>query len=160
MRKLITILGTLLIAVTILISGSAVAPWVTWIYEENTSDTDYINGAPNGYYASLGKNGPPAVLGLVVLDLGAANAMGPNQQFTVFADSSVSENYTVAVSETAEDDGVEVGSGEDTQNHTFYTPSTPRKSWRYIILTGTSGVTAYAGGDYYYGPDIDAVGWY
>lgn len=163
MRKFITILGILL-TVTILIGASAVAAWVYAdhhepLYTVNCTDPGEAAGAPDPLHASLGQEGPPPVLGVITLDLLATNAMPPNQEFTVFARSPVSENYTVAVSENPEDEGVEVGSGEDTEDHNFYTPSTPGKSWRYVILTGTSGYTAYAGGDHAYGPDITAVGW-
>lgn len=162
MKRSIAILGTILITVVILISGSAVAPWhhAVGIYHyENVSDRFNILGAPNGTYASLGFDGPPPELGVIVLDLGSGNEMGPSQDFTVFADTAVEEDYSAAVAESPEDDGVWVGDGEDTQDFNFTTPSTPGMEWRYIILIGTSGVTAFSGGDYYYGPDIDAVGW-
>jgi hypothetical protein len=81
--------------------------------------------------------------------------MGPSQDFTVFADSSISEVYNISVAETSEDDGEYLGSGQDNTDETFTTPSTSGKSWRYIIIRGWSGVTL----DGPYGPDIDAIGW-
>lgn len=85
--------------------------------------------------------------------------MGPNQEFTVFASSSVNETYTVSVSvATAPNTWHPVeGYGWDTENVDFYTPSTPVNDWRYILITATSGSYTL---DSYYGPEIDAVGWY
>ncbi|UCE36801.1 MAG: hypothetical protein JSW00_14985 [Thermoplasmata archaeon] len=163
MRRFIAILGTLLIAMVIIISGSAVATWVyvTWIDEDNTSNTDNINGAPDDNYASLGEDGPPPVLGWVLLDLGSGNEMPFSQEFTVFADSSMEENYSVWVGETTEKATMSyVGDGSDLDDEIFTTPSQPfNGSWRYIYIEATSGLTAFEGGDYVYGPDIDAVGW-
>lgn len=161
MKKSIAILGTMLITVTILISGSGIAPWFFVdhyepLYTVNCTSPGAAVGAPDDEYASLGEDNPP-VLGLIVLDLDRGNEMGPDQEFTVFANSSVSEIYNVSISETATDDGYYLGSNEDTEDHNFTTPSTPGKEWRYIIMWGWTGSLTP---DYHYGPDIDAVGWY
>jgi len=165
MRKTVAIFGTLLIAAVLIISGSAAA-WVYAISQTNVNctDPDEARFAPNSDYASLGKHLPPAdpVLGWILLDLGSINVMPANQDFTVFAQSSVEENYTVYVSETTDlQYKLYVGSGWDTEDLIFTTPLNPQATWyRYIYLEGLSGVTAGAGGgDYAYGPDIDAVGW-
>jgi hypothetical protein len=156
MRKVITVVGTLL-TVMILFCGSAVAAWV-WVevYDEDyTTDIYEIEDAPDNVYATIGQN--PSTLGWVILDLGISNAMGASQDFVVVAQSSVSEDYDVFVGETSDVEYMEyVGSGNDTQNNTFTTPSTVERGYQYILIDGQSGVIA---GDYYYGPDIDAVGW-
>ena len=159
MKKSIAILGTLL-TVIILISGSAVATMVFayWIDRDNTTRWWLIDDL-DGEYASLGRDGPPPVLGWILLDLGTTNAMPNSQDFTVFAETSGNETYDVSVCPgTDPEDTHYVGSGWDTENLTFQTPSSGGP-WRYIFLEGTSGLTAFAGGDYAYGPDIDAVGW-
>lgn len=162
MGKAITTLGILLI-VTILISGSAMAAWVwvTWIDEEDTSNTDNIDGAPDTYVISLGQDGTPPVLGWVLVDLGSGNEMPPSQDFRVVAQSSVEEDYDVFIGITSDVPYMQyVGSGIDTRNETFTTPASPPTGmWRYILLQGQSGVTGALGGDHEYGPDIDAVGW-
>jgi hypothetical protein len=162
MRKTVAIFGTLLIAAVLLISGSAVATWVYAI--DNTSSNcmnpDYAENDPDGYDASLGEHVPPAepVLGWILLDLGSVNAMPANQDFTVFADSSSNETYTVWVSETSDVEYKQyVGSGWDTEDLIFTTPSGSGTSWRYILICGTSGQPTPQ--DPLYGPDIDAVGW-
>jgi hypothetical protein len=159
MKRFIVILGTLLIATVIIISGSAVATWVyvTVYSSDNCTDIDEIEGAPDDDYASLGEYGPPAVLGWVLLDLGSANAMPNSQDFTVFAGSAANETYEVHVIETPEPENKKyVGTGYDTKDFIFQTPSTGIEPWRYIYIMGTSGDWA---SDPAYGPDIDAVGW-
>ncbi len=158
MKRFGTILGILL-TVTILISGSAVA-WVYayWIDEDNTTDIDYIDDL-DGNHASLGEHNPPAppVLGWVLLDLGSGNEMPNSQDFTVFADSIGNETYDVSVGETPNPAATEyVGTGYDTQRLTFQTPSTGDDAWRYILIEGKTGGLSL---DPAYGPDIDAVGW-
>lgn len=163
MRKAILIFGTLLITITILISGSVVAPWVTVYNWGDCTNIYSIENAPNGSYASIGINATmidPPKLGWVELDLGAGNAMGPSQQFTVWAESPVREMYAVLVAVTPEDDAWFLGFGNDTLNTIFTTPPNLGYSWRYIIIIGMTGVPMPSGGDIAYGPDIDAVGWY
>jgi hypothetical protein len=159
MRKAIMILGTILIAAVIIISGSAVATWVYahWIDEDDTPDINFID-ALDGDQAALGQTGPPLVLGWVILDLGSGNEMGRNQDFMVFANSPVLEFYRVYISvgstEWVPEDG---WFGNDSEDHDFTTPGTSGGSWRYIKLVGISGICDP--GDPEYGPDIDAVGW-
>ena len=165
-KRFTTTLGILLI-VTILISGSVVAgTWhhVTWIFEEDTTNTDNINGAPDGSDATIGVNGifpNPDKLGWVFLDLGSGNEMGLSQNFTVFANSSVREEYDVWVSETNETISPMdyCGRGNDTYPEEFWTPSTHGKVWRGIYIKGVTGVIGTIP-DPIYGPDIDAVGWW
>ena len=160
MKKLITILGILL-AVTILLSGSAVAAWVyvTVDYSEDCTYIDEIEGAEDDVFASLGEDRLPfdGILGWVFLDLGSGNEMGPSQDFTVFASSSVSEYYDVFVQASDHHSPIFVGNDEDTANHVFTTPSLLGVTYRYIIRIGDSGVR---GDGPAWGPDIDAVGWY
>lgn len=158
MRKIITILGILLI-ITVLISGSSVATWryVIWIDEDNTTNRDNIDGAEDGNFATLGVNTPTETLGWILLDLDRGYEMPPNQDFTVFADSSESEQYSVYVSPSSTG-GTYVGSNYDTADHDFTTPSSGSgPTYRYIKLVGLTGYII--GGDPIYGPEIDAVGW-
>jgi hypothetical protein len=163
MRRFIAILGTLLIAVVIIISGSAVATWVyVTVYSSNScTDITDIEAAEDNVYASLGQDGPPPVLGWVLLDLGSVNEMPSSQDFTVFADTSVEENYSVWVGITNVIATMSyVGQGSDLDDEIFQTPSQPAHGgWQYIYILGTSGIAGAVGGDYAYGPDIDAVGW-
>jgi hypothetical protein len=158
MRRFITILGILLTAV-ILISGSAVAAWVfvTVHSSDDCTDIDEIEGIHDDTYATIGEN--PSTLGWVLLDLGSVNAMPSSQDFVVFAQTPVAEDYNVWVGESPVIGFMNwVGLGTDDGNETFTTPSLPpTASWRYILIIGASGVGF--GGDYAYGPDIDAVGW-
>ena len=157
MKKLITILGILL-TVTILISGSAVATYVYAIAQTNDDCTNPNNalGPPNGTYATIGRD--PDILGWILLDLGSVNAMPSSQDFVVFAETLVAEDYDVWVGENTTIEYLHwVGRGTDDRNEIFTTPSEPDAgSWRYILIIGASGVKP---GDYDYGPDIDAVGW-
>jgi hypothetical protein len=161
MRKAIMFLGTILIATVILISGSAVA---TWYYANYVIDYDkcrnpyYAVDAPDGYYATLGVETPYQRLGWILLDLGSGNEMGPDQNFTVFASSYEQELYKVSISEEPDyETTIYIGQGRDDMDQYFFTPLTPDKSWRYILLEGFSG--SYTPLDPYYGPEIDAVGW-
>ena len=160
MRKTVAIFGTLLIATVLIISGSAVATWVYAISQTSSGCSSPGNalGAPDGNYATLGQDGPPPVLGFIALDLGSLYAMPADQDFTVFADSPIEETYTAYVGITSDPQySLYVGGGNDTRDFIFTTPASPPSAWyRYIFLNGTSGVQA---GDYYYGPEIDAVGW-
>jgi hypothetical protein len=76
MRRLITILG-ILVTVTIIISGSAVAQ--VWHYAVAVTDyydclnPDYALYAPNGQHAALGVDTPYQKLGWIILDLGEDN---------------------------------------------------------------------------------------
>jgi hypothetical protein len=162
MRRLITILG-ILVTVTIIISGSAVAQ--VWHYAVAVTDyydclnPDYALYAPNGQHAALGVDTPYQKLGWIILDLGEDNEMGRNQDFTVFASSAVLEYYRVYISVgTTEWEPEEGWFGNDSEDHDFTTPGTPNREWRYIKLVGISGICDP--GDPDYGPDIDAVGWY
>jgi hypothetical protein len=159
MRKMIMILGTILITAMVLISGSAVATWVhvTYFWETNTTNPGNIDGAPDGTVASLGKNVPPPTLGSIHLDLGPSNAMPNSQDFTVFAGSIVNETYYVYVGETSDVNASSyIGTGWDTENLTFQTPSMGDGAWRYIFLEGITGALSTDPGP---GPEIDAVGW-
>jgi hypothetical protein len=162
MRKNIVIFGTILIAAVFIISGSAVAPYVHNIDDENTTSIGNIDGAPDDVYASIGEYTPPATyeLGWVWLELNLSDEMGPSQDFTVYAgyvDGS-EESYDVYVGETRDVEGLAyVGRGNDTSDEIFTTPSQPfNAEWRYIFIEAVTGALT---SDPAYGPDLDAVGW-
>ncbi len=164
MRRFIAILGTLL-AMMILISGSAVAPWAVAItdYDTVTNRVEAL-GADNGDCASLGEFIPPAApeLGWMILDLGFGNEMLDSQVFTVYHRSSEPENYSVSISTGQfQDDWVAVNNpftgDDDLADNDFTTPSTPGKEWRYIKLVGLTG--SISPSDPIFGPEIDAVGY-
>jgi hypothetical protein len=86
--------------------------------------------------------------------------MGPNQDFTVYASSSVLEYYRLYIWTGQGIDSWYPEEGwlrDDTQDYDFTTPSTSGKEWRYFKFVGISGVCDPA--DPVYGADIDAVGW-
>jgi hypothetical protein len=148
--------------VGVLLSGYGTAQswhWVSWTDSVYCTNEDNIDGADDGNDAQIGQNLPFKTCGAILLDLGSGNEMSPNQEFTVFADSSFNETYDVSVSE----DGnfltsTEVGEGWDTEDIEFSCPPDFGKNWRYIHINGTYGGSVV--GDLPYGPDIDAVGWY
>jgi hypothetical protein len=163
MRKLMMILGTILIA-TILISGSAVAVenYIIYVHSSNncTNPTNAI-GSPDGSYASIGVSGSPPQLGWIILDFDLGTSMDPDQDFTVYGTSGSGENesYLVSVWNQLMTIHTNVGTGYDLTNHVFTTPSTGGQSWRYVQINGTSGSTGGDDGDTIYGPEIDAVGY-
>jgi hypothetical protein len=157
-------LGTLLIAMVIIISGSAVA-WVyvrTILIDSYCTNLNDILDPEDDTHATLGQG--ISTPGSATLDLGAGYEMGPGQEFTVFADGTVEGNgkteyYEVFVSQ----DNIEfetVGQDDDQSDHVFTTPDTPLSLWRYFIIECTEN-----GGDYdkdidpIYGPEVDAIGW-
>jgi hypothetical protein len=158
MRKIIAILGTMLIA-TILISGSAVAAeeFIVGVDSyNNCTNPNSAVGSPNDAYATIGVN--PSSLGWILLDFGLGTSMDPDQDFTVYGMSAgVNETYSVTVVNQTKEWAVSVGSGWDVANLVFTTPSYPNQSWRYVNITGTSGSKEL--GDMIYGPEIDAVGY-
>jgi hypothetical protein len=161
MRKQIVIFGTLLIAALVVISGSAVAPFVQVVTDfDYCTDEDEILGADDDVYASIGEGHPVFELGWVLLDLGSGNAMPYSQVFTVYGGypGGSEETYNVYVSETDDIEAVEyVGQGDDTSDEDFTTPSTPiNAQWRYIFIEGVIGAFDT---DPAYGPDLDAVGY-
>jgi hypothetical protein len=156
MRKAIMILGTILIATVILISGSAVATWHYAVAVDHyafCTNPDEALDAPDGVYATIGVDGPPTILGTIFLDLGVYNGMGDNQQFWVFARSDVQEEYKVIIYTEGFETWVVCGYGYDDADEDFYTPSLG-ETWRYIEIQGWSG----GGYDPVNGPEIDAVG--
>ncbi len=160
MRKAIMMLGTILIAAVILISGSAVAwVWVDNVHSyNNCTDPDHAVGAPDTQVASLGTVGPPPAMGWIFLDLGLSNAMPNSQNFTVFHyNNANNEEYNVSVSDTSDpDDAILVGFGWDQDDYTFTTPSSGGGAWRYILIKAYIGADS---ADPAPGPEIDAVGW-
>jgi hypothetical protein len=150
MRKIMAILGIILV-VMIFMSGTATAAWVYVEVVDHYQCTNPYNieGASDYNDATLGQNGLPNKLGTITLNL---------TTFTVFASSTVREGYDVWI---GEDPNVEtmvfVDTGVDDNDYVFTTPSTPDKSWQYILMHGLTGSTG--AGDTIYGPDIDAVGW-
>jgi hypothetical protein len=163
MRKAIMMTGTILIVAVILISGSAVATWryVTWIDENDTTNTDGINGAENNDPISLGKaSPPPPSLGWVLVDLSSNYTMPNSTNFTVFAGVShpwaTNESYDVFVCEDLDGTETYVGTGWDGANYIFQTPPIGGNEWRYIYLYANVSSTAP---DPVPGAEIDAVGW-
>jgi len=163
MRKAIMILGTILIATVILISGSVVAIWyhIIYLYDDyQCTNPTYALYSPDGDHATIGEN-DPEVLGKIILDLGSGNEMGSNQNFTVFADTNLNETYDVSVISSDLTAMIMVGSGWDTEDCEFYTPSTPVVLWRYIQINATSGYIVFNEPvDVIYGPEVDAVGYW
>jgi hypothetical protein len=169
MRRIVAILGTLLIAMVIIISGSAVAVWhfarVITLYDDTTNE-DEILDAPDDVHATLGENGiypNPDKLGFVVVDLGMGHEIPADHDFTVFATPGSlyynykTEEYLVAVGESS--DSFELVGGDDDQgDHVFTTPNKPGNLYRYILITGTDGEPGVTE-DPIYGPEVDAVGW-
>jgi hypothetical protein len=162
MRKIIMILGTLLIS-TILFSGPVVAPPV-WHYGvtiptgawQDVYMPHRILGAPDGRDCALYGN---SSLGDIFVNLSYGHEMGASQSFRVFASSAVYEEYYVWVSETLSGGSEEyMGVGDDTQNSDFTTPSKSTSGYLYIHLTGKTHNTGP--GDMVDGADIDAVGWF
>jgi hypothetical protein len=163
MRKAIMILGTILIAAVILISGSAVA-WTyakVIIHSNDCTNIDKILGQDDNVHATLGKNYDK--IGAVLLDLDEGYEMPADQDFTVFADGSIlgngkTEYYEVFVSQDLITFEL-VGSDDDQDDHVFTTPDYG-SLWRYIHIACTEN-----GGDYHptldpeFGPEVDAVGW-
>ena len=154
MKRTIAILGTLLIAAVLIISGSAVAGFAYSIHSYNgVTNRLSILGADDGDEATIGYGG-----GWIVVELKAGDYMDADQLFTVYSNGGgVTETYDVGVSEDLITE-VHVGSGDDSGDQTFYTPSSPNPaSWRYIRIVASSGTTGP--GDLIVGPEIDAVGW-
>jgi len=161
MRRTVEILGTLLIAAVILISGSVVA---TMVYAQhvvsyaNVTNPLNIRYVDNDEYASLAVYiGEICTIGWIFIDLDLGNEMPNSQDFTVFADTDIEEIYLVSVGETSDLRYVTyVGTGSDIIDRTFTTPSSGGGAWRYILIEGYIGSTDP---DPEPGPDIDAVGW-
>jgi len=158
------ILGILLIA-TILLCGSAVAPWtVSTSGSTNCTNPDNALGASGtSGDATVGQN--PSTLGVLMLDLGSGNEMGADQLFTVYgyiSINNINETYNITI---YVDDDLRVSygpyNGWDSEELEFTTPlSPPDPEWRYIEITGRSGQTYFENQyDTIYGPEIDAVGW-
>jgi hypothetical protein len=113
----------------------------------------YILGHEDTNEATIGYGG-----GWIVVELKPGDYMDADQLFTVYSvGGGVTESYDVGVSEDLNTE-VYVGSGDDSGDQTFYTPSSPDPaSWRYIRIVASSGT--WGPGDTIVGPEIDAVGW-
>ena len=163
MRKFVAIPGIILITVVLLINGPAVAQ-PRWHFAvavedyERCVDPENALGQDDNDYASLGST-PFEYYGWIILDLGEDNEMGALQLFWVFADSSVTEDYDVYVGATSNiNDFVYLSWGKDNEDYNFTTPSyIAGDGWRYVYIEATH---AYLPGDPYYGPEVDAVGFY
>jgi len=157
MKRVGTILGALLIAAIIIVSGSAVANWAQSVYSHpNCTDWDEARFAPDGDLASVGEDGAPPILGVLTLDLGAGNEWGASQDFVVYGDvpEGINETYLIKVITKDWKTESSMWPGWDSEDLTFTTPSTPGLVWRYIRIIGTSGANDI------WGPEIDAVGYY
>jgi hypothetical protein len=159
MKKIILILGTILIA-TILISGSAVAASWFIVYVDDSGSVTNINnilGGDDGSHASIGVNvGGGGNLGWAVLNLSDSAPMPPSTTFTVFAaGGATTEEYSINVSQYPNDVvGVWLGNGDDSGDFDFTTPSLQGSAWQFIIIRALTGAQ-----DSIYGPEIDAIGW-
>ena len=162
MRKAIMMTGTILIAAMVLISGSAVAFFVDAerVYDsDGCTDPDEALGVPNTTPASLGRTGPPAAYGWIILELNSSDVMPNSQDFTVFVYNdfwSTNESYDVFVGEEMDGEEEYVGTGWDGANYIFQTPAIGGDEWRYIHLIANVSSTAP---DPVPGAEIDAVGW-
>jgi hypothetical protein len=163
MKRFTAILGTLLIAAVIIISGSTVATMVYahhYVpgYSYNCTNPKEAEGPYDTDYASVGVTGPPPVLERLTLDMGPEeNWIPPDTDFIVYGDiSGTTETYTVTVWDGGHENYDYLGTGSDTNNETFTTADeeTYNLMWRYIQIDATSGAS-----DPTYGPEIDAVGW-
>ncbi|UCE39242.1 MAG: hypothetical protein JSW00_08505 [Thermoplasmata archaeon] len=155
MKKIVITFGILL-AVTILMSGSAVAPWI--IDASLSIDCENVNdavGAPDNSFATAGTN--PSTLGTLVLDFGVTNAMPPSTTFTVYGGSTENESYGVEIKSIGNTTDAVLGIGWDGADYHFTTPSTPGIYWQWVLITGATGQTSFE--DPIYGPEIDAVGY-
>lgn len=162
MRKIVAILGTLLIATVIIISGSAVAGWYYAFYvdeEENCMNPSNALYEPDGSHATIGKNLPNETLGWIILDLGEQTGMLGGQEFTVYASSSVKETYKIRLISTHKVTYSSWWTGcDDTKNEDFTAPETPPQGiWRYYEIHSEDGSTNET--DEIYGSEIDAVGY-
>lgn len=131
------ILGTMLIAAVIIISGSVVATWVfaqRVVDYENVINPDNILYDDDDYYASLSGPFDPS---WIFIDLNSSNAMPNNQIFTVFAETSINEAYNVSVGEILNPAfAIYVGTGWDASDQTFTTPLFGSGAWRYVLIEG------------------------
>jgi hypothetical protein len=154
MRKIIAILGTILIS-TILISGSAVAATYYIISVSSSSYCSYPNnavGSPDDTYATIGFEGNN---GEIILDFGSSAAMGSDQLFTIHGTdgAGITEDYDVTVLDLNMLNPTPLGSGIDTQDEDFTTPSSG--TWRYVKIEGECSDVSRE--DPLTGPEIDAV---
>jgi hypothetical protein len=163
MRKIVAILGTLLIATVIIISGSAVAGWYYAFYVDSYQDCKNRFDAlyePDGSHATIGINEPNLTLGWIILDLGEQTGMLGGQEFTVYASSSVKETYKIRLISTHKVTYSSWWTGcDDTKNEDFTAPETPPQGiWRYYEIHSEEGNNSDEN-DPIYGSEIDAVGY-
>ena len=167
MRRIMAIFGVLVIAVTVIISGSAVAVWHYGDHVEayyKCTSPDEALGAPDCSHASLGVDTPVEALGWIIIDLGSGNEMGSNQTFGVYSSSAFEELYNVTIftanwqSEYKYADHLFPYYWNDTWDHEFTTPTDPGTGWRYIRIDAITAGRRIP--DTTWGPEIDAVGWW
>ena len=162
MNRIVAILGIMVIAAIIIISGSAVATYwaasVAYAYTYDCTDEDEALGPYDYKCASVGITGPPPVLGRLTLDMGPEEHwIPPSTDFVAFGNSSsMPEQYYITIWDGGHHESYYLGYGLDTRNENFTTPpeETINIMWRYIQIDATSGSS-----DPIYGPEIDAVGW-
>jgi hypothetical protein len=162
MRKTIAIIGTLLIAAVLIISGSAVASWLyvgdVEDYEDCTNPYEAI-GAPDGDHATIGINFPPTE-GWINLSLAALSGLPQYTEFIVFASSTVRENYSLQVVSLLFQKSSWSFGNDDTQNQDFTTETlnNPQNDvWMYFMIYCEGG--SINDTDQIYGSEIDAIGW-
>lgn len=164
MRRTVAIFGTLLIAAVLIISGSAIAQWlyIGGVVEyENCTNPEEAIGAPDDTYATIGINFPPT-LGKINLSLAALSGMPQYTEFTVFADSTVRENYSLyLVSDLNSEISTVWYGNDDTQDQDFTSTGLmdpDRDRWMYFIIESVEGSINET--DQIFGSEIDAIGWY
>lgn len=164
MRKVIMILGTVLIAAVLLISGSAVA---TWIYATSVySDADCENSEnaldePDGEWATVGTNNPDPTAGDLILDFGFVGIPDSTNVVVYGQDGAgIEEFYDVRFlkDDLTVDPRGWLGNSSDWTNNTFTTGiAGSGRFWEFIEIKGLTGSTGPS--DLIYGPEIDAVGY-
>ncbi len=160
MKRFITILGILLTTV-ILLSGSAVATWLyvgSVVSSKDCTNPDEAIGEEDGDHATIGINSPPT-FGWINLSLAALTGMPGYTAFTVFASSTVRENYSLQqVSLLFQKSTIWYGN-DDTQDQYFISEGLRQPDidlWRYFIIESEEGSTNET--DPIYGSEIDAIG--
>jgi hypothetical protein len=92
-RRIMTILGILIIIITILISGSAVASTYHAVDQENLycTNADDAVGGENDTWATLGRNSGPPYLGIINLTMGE-HPIPADKVFTIFGAINLTGN--------------------------------------------------------------------
>ena len=162
MRNTVAILGTLLIAAVLIISGSAVAGWYYAIdvdNESNCENSDEALGEQDTVHATIGTNIPVPTLGEIILTLGVQTGMLYGEEFTIYASSTVKETYSMRLlSGVTRTESTWWRECDDTTDEDFTAPLPPyQETWCFVEIYSEEGSTNAT--DQIYGSEIDAVGW-